>query len=148
MKKGNEVKVISTDTPEEYRGKRGIIWQVGTSITKCEMCEVKFEHIPDKVWVPANALEVVSQRSDERIFNFRDEVDDKVSDIIFNITGAKTIENDSLLDDFELWYDWQFDEVRKKLNETFGINYVEAITNMTCLDDLVDKICNILNIDE
>lgn len=152
MKKGNEVKVVSSDAPEAFKGKKGVVWQVGIGLSKemvsHEICEVKFEDMTDKVWVPANALEVVSQGSDERIFNWRDEVDDKVSDIIVELTGAKAIESDSLLDDFELWYEWQFEEVRRKLNESFGIHYVESITNMTCLDDLVDGICSILEINE
>lgn len=152
MKKGNEVKVASSDAPEAFKGKKGVVWQVGIGLSKKmvshEICEVKFEDMTDKVWVPANALEVVSQGSDERIFNWRDEVDDKVSDIIVKLTGAKTIESDSLLDDFELWYDWQFEEIRQKLNEAFGIHYVEAISDMTCLDDLVDGVCRMLEINE
>ena len=152
MKKGNEVKVVSSDAPEAFKGKKGVVWQVGIGLTKnmvsYEMCEIKFEGKPDKVWVPSDALEVVSQESDSRIFNCRDEVDDKVSDIIVELTGAKTIESDSLLDDFELWYDWQFENIRNKLNEVFGIHYVNPIGNMTCLDDLVEGVCRILEISE
>lgn len=169
MKKGNEVKVVSDDAPEEYKGKKGIVWQVGTGVSDCilpkgekyEMCEVKFDGMPNKVWVPSTALELLSEGSPDGIFNCSDEVEEKLTEVLLNINGVKEKLTDifsrmtgysetyfiDMLCDLDLSEDSEFEEVRKKLNESFGINYVANIGESTSLIELSDNICDLLGIE-
>lgn len=148
MEKGNEVKVISADAPEAYKGKKGIVCQTGTDAAKCEMCEVKFEGMPDKVWVPSTALEFISEGSPEGIFNSQDEVEDRLVRIFSEMDKIyESMDSLEVLGDLGFFEEPDFQNLRNKLNEAFGINYAANIDEYTPLGELVDNVCDLLGID-